>query len=208
MATTDLMSEKGVPGVEELKGAVQGVPERWLPRSEEVHGWASRWLDAWNSQDLDALTSLVTDDVVWEDPAMFGETVHGRAEFRAFAESFLRALPDVRFDVTGPPYLAAEGMGLAVTWRMTGTFTGELAWWGKRYGANPPAFAPTGRRVDLEGVDLYELRDGVLSRWTIVYDLLGLSQQLGLIPPPDSRVTRLQLRGQRLAAAWMRRRAN
>ncbi len=71
---------------------------------------------------------------------MFGETVHGRAEFRAFTESFLRALPDVRFDGIGAPYLATDGNGLAVSWRMTGTFTGELDWWGKRFGANPPAF--------------------------------------------------------------------
>jgi steroid delta-isomerase-like uncharacterized protein len=207
MGTAELMSEIGVPSVDEFKRGVGELPERWLPGSEELLGWAARWLEAWNSHDLDALTELVTDDVVWEDPAMFGETVHGRAEFRAFTEIFLRAFPDVRFDPTGPPHLATEGMGWAAPWRMTATFTGELVQWGKRYGANPPAFAPTGRSVDLEGIDLYEVRDGLLARWTIFYDLLGLSQQLGLIPPADGRLTRLQLRGQRLMAPWLRRRA-
>jgi steroid delta-isomerase-like uncharacterized protein len=206
MASPDLMSEQAVPSAEEFERQLGDLSERWMPRAEEALDWAARWLEAWNSHDLDALTELVTEDIVWEDPAMFGETVHGRAEFRAFTESFFQALPDVRFDPTESPYPALEGMKLAVPWRMTGTFTGELAWWGRRYGANPPAFAPTGRRVDLEGVDMYEFRDGLLARWTIVYDLLGLSQQLGLVPPADSRLTRLQLHGQRLAARFMRRR--
>jgi steroid delta-isomerase-like uncharacterized protein len=195
-----------LPSAEELERGLRELPERWLPRSEEVRAWAERWLEAWNTHDLDALTALVTDDIFWDDPAMFGETVHGRTEFRAFTEIFFRAFPDVRFDAAGPMYIATEGVGLAAPWRMTATFTGELAWWGKRYGENPPAYAPTGRRVDIEGVDLYELRDGLLSHWTILYDLFGLSQQIGLAPPTDSRLTRLLLRGQRLMAPILRRR--
>jgi steroid delta-isomerase-like uncharacterized protein len=183
------------------------MPERWLPRSGQIAGWAARWLEAWNTHDLDTLTELVTDDIVWDDPAMFGETVNGRSEFRAFTEIFFRAFPDVRFDAARPPHVATDGLGLAVPWRMTATFTGELTWWGQRYGENPPAFAPTGRRVDLEGVDLYELRDGLLSSWTIVYDLFDLSQQLGLSPPAQGRLGRLLLRGQRLAAPLLRRRS-
>lgn len=207
MTTAELTREQAIPSVEELERGLRELPERWLPRSRELLDWAARWLEAWNTHDLDALTELVTDDVVWDDPAMFGETVHGRAEFRAFTETFFRGLPDVRFEATGPFYLATEGMGLAVPWRMTGTLTGELAWWGKRYGANPPAFAPTGRRCDLEGVDVYEFRDGLLSRWAIHYDLLDLSQQLGLAPPAGGGLSRLLLRGQRLMAPLLRRRA-
>lgn len=208
MATGQLTSEKAIPSVEEFERDLRELPERWLPRAREVHGWAQRWLDAWNSRDLDALTELVTDDIVWDDPGMLSETVHGRTEFRAFGELFLRAFPDVRFDLTAASYFASEGSGLAVPWRITATFTGELALWGKRYGANPPAFAPTGRRFDIEGVDLYEFRDGLLSRWTTVYDAFDLNRQLGLSPAVDSRLTRLLLRGQRLVARLLRRRAN
>jgi len=148
---------------------------------------------------------MVTEDITWEDPAQFGATVHGRAEFRAFTEDLFRAIPDIRFDPIGAPYLPLEGDGLAVRWRMTGTFTGDLALWAKRFGPNAPAYAPTGRRVDLEGVDLYGFRDGLISRWRIVYDLFGLSQQLGLVPPTDSRMTLLMVRVQRLLARLKRR---
>lgn len=195
------------PSAEQMEQEVRGLPDRWLSHSEEVHSWGIRWLEAWNTHDLNALTALVTDDIVWDDPAMFGETVHGQDEFRAFTETFFRAFPDVRFEVVGHHYLATEGIAMAAPWRMTATFTGDLAFWGKRFGANPPAYAPTGRRVEIEGIDLYELRDGLLSRWTILYDLFGLSQQLGLAPPTDSPLTRLMVRGQRLVAPILRRRA-
>lgn len=200
-ATTD----QALQSLDRLEEDLQALPERWLPRVNELREFSVRWLEAWNSHDLDALETLVTEDITWEDPAQFGETVHGRAEFRAFTEDLFRGIPDVRFDPIGVPYVPLEGNGLAVRWRMTGTFTGDLALWGKSFGPNRPAYAPTGRSVDIEGVDLYEFRDGLLSRWTIVYDLFGLSRQLGLFPPTDSRMTRVMVRGQRLVAALKRR---
>ena len=113
---------------------------------------------------------------------MRGETVYGRSEFRAFTETFFLAFPDVHFEGVGVPYLDLKGLGLGLRWRMTGTFTGDLTLWGKQFGATPPAVAPTGRRFDIEGIDLYELRDGLVFNYTILYDLPGMSQQLGLLP--------------------------
>jgi hypothetical protein len=173
----------------------------------EKDDFFERWETAWNTHDLGLLETLVTEDIVWEDPAMFGETVHGRGEFRAFNEMLFRAIPDVRFEGTGDLYPSLAGNGLALPWRMTGTFTGELAFWGKRYGSKPPAWAPTGRALDIQGVDLYEFREGLISKWTIVYDLYGFSQQVGLLPARDREITSLVLRAQRIIASRMRRRA-
>jgi steroid delta-isomerase-like uncharacterized protein len=207
MAAPTATREQAIQSLEHLEEDLQRLPERWLPRANEMRDFAMRWEEAWNSHNLDALESLVTEDITWEDPAMFGETVHGRAEFRAFTETLFRAMPDVRFEGIGAPYLPLEGDGLGLRWRMTGTFTGDLAFWGKRFGPNPPAYAPTGRRVDIQGVDLYELRDGLISRWDIVYDLYGLSEQLGLLPQIEkSRMLPLMVRVQRLVARLRRRR--
>ena len=116
--------------LEQLTSGLQGFSERWLARAGELDAHLARWETAWNTHDLDGLAALVTEDIVCEDPAMFGETVHGRREFRAFAEMFFRAFPDVRLEGTGALYPALHGTGLALPWRMTGTFTGELAFWG------------------------------------------------------------------------------
>lgn len=197
--TTDLL--------EQLREGLPGLAERWLPRAGELDDFFDRWETAWNTHDLDQLEALVTEDIVCEDPAMFGETVHGRREFRAFCELFFRAFPDVHLESTGALYPALQGDGLALPWRMTGTFTGELAFWGKRYGSKPPTWAPTGRSIDLTGIDLYEFRDGLISSHTLIYDLYGFSQQIGLLPPGDRRVPAVMLLAQRLIASRSRRRA-
>jgi hypothetical protein len=192
--------------LKQLRGGLQGFSERWLPRASELDHFFACWETAWNNHDLDQLDALVTEDIVCEDPAMFGDTAHGRSEFRAFIEIFFRAFPDVHLESTGAIYPALEGTGLALPWRMTGTFTGELAFWGKRYGSKAPTWAPTGRPIDIDGIDLYEFRDGLISRQTLIYDLYNFSQQIGLLPPRDRKVPAAMLLVQRLIASRSRRR--
>lgn len=192
--------------LEQLRGGLQGFSERWLARAEELSTYLERWEMAWNTHNVDELEALVTEDIVCEDPAMFGETAHGRGEFRAFVELFFRAFPDIRLESTGTLYPALEGTGMALPWRMTGTFTGELAFWGRRYGAEPPSFAPTGRPIDILGIDLYEFRDGLISSHTLLYDLYDFSQQIGLLPPRDRKLPAVMLLVQRLIASRSRRR--
>ena len=61
-----------------------------------------------------------------------------------------------------------------------------------------PGFAPTGKRVRLTGACLYELRDGLISRHTVVYDGTSAMQQLGLLPVEGSLAFRTQLVAQNL----------
>jgi hypothetical protein len=98
-----------------------------------IHDFLARWADALNSHDLDELDALVCEDVTWVDPAMFGDTVRGRAAVRAFHATLLHGFPDI--------------------------------------------------------------------------DLLDFSQQIGILPPRDSRMLPLAVRAQRLVARVQRRRA-
>jgi hypothetical protein len=183
-STTDTpptLEQQDSLSLDQLKGGLQGFSERWLPRADELHSFFERWDQAWNTHDLDLLETLVAEDIVCEDPAMFGQRVESRAELRAFIETLFDAFPDVHFEDTGAFYLALEGNGVALPWRMTGTFTGEMAVWSKNPGSEASTTAPTGRSFDLEGVDLNEFRDGLLCNYSIVYDLLGFSAQIGLM---------------------------
>jgi hypothetical protein len=147
----------------------------------EREDFFGRWGTAWNTHDLDLLETLVAEDIVCRDPAMFGQIVESRTEFRDFIETLFAAFPDVHFEGTGALYLALEGNGIALPWRMKGTFTGELAAWSKNPGSEPARTTPTGQAFDMAGVDLYEFRDGLLCDYSIVYDLLGFSAQIGLL---------------------------
>jgi hypothetical protein len=79
---------------------------------------------------------------------------------------------------------------------MLGTNTGPI---------DPPGFAPTGRSVDIEGVDHWWFRDGLVARYRADYDSLGMLRQLGLMAPAGSALERLMVKLQRLGARLRRR---
>jgi steroid delta-isomerase-like uncharacterized protein len=181
MATAQSTSDQDVSVLEELERGLDGFSERWLADAPELDAFFRSWDQAWNTHDIDLVGTLVTEDILCDDPAMFGQTVESREEFLAFLEDLFRAFPDVRFQATGDLYLALDGGGIALPWRMTGSFTGELRNWSKNREAQPHTTQPTGKTFDLEGVDLYQFRDGLLADYSIVYDLLGFSAQVGLL---------------------------
>jgi hypothetical protein len=69
----------------------------------------------------------------------------------------------------------------AVYWRCRATHTGPL---------DPRGFAATGRRWEGDGVNVGEYRDGCICRLRTCLDMLGVSRQLGLMPPVGSRTKR------------------
>jgi steroid delta-isomerase-like uncharacterized protein len=169
------------PATTSIEDSLRELTPHWLPRAGELQTFFEHWARAWDSHSLDALDQLITEDIAWEDPAMHGASVRGKAEFRAFTETFFRAFPDVAFAAIGTPFLDLDGAWLGIRWRMTGTFTGPLQIWSKNFAGEPPTIAPTGESFAIEGIDLYRLRDGLVSDYTIFYDLTALSQQLGLL---------------------------
>jgi steroid delta-isomerase-like uncharacterized protein len=136
------------------------------------------------------MADLVTDDVVWEDPAL-PAPARGPAAVQEFMRDAWVAFPDLRFDETDTPHRTAGGDQLAWRWRMRGTNTGPI---------DPPGFAPTGRTIEIEGVDLWTMRDGRIARYRAFYDFNELAVQLGLAPAPGSRLEQALATLQRLGA--------
>jgi hypothetical protein len=81
---------------------------------------------------------------------------------------------------------------------MRGTMTGPI---------EPPGFAPTGRTMEVEGVDVWRMRDGRIARSRAYYDLDDLARQLGIAPARGSAGEKAVAALQRLQARIMRRRA-
>ena len=160
---------------------------------------AEQSLEAWNARDIPRLVDLLAEDVEWYDPAMSQPPARGRAEVRAFAEAVLRAFPDFRYEVLGPVCKAPDGSRCAIHWRITATHTAVLT---------PPGFAPTGRRLSMEGIDLIEAQDGKVTRILTCFDPIAAAEQLlalRLRQAPGSIRERLMVGLQRLAAARARR---
>jgi steroid delta-isomerase-like uncharacterized protein len=166
------------------------------PALPDLDAFCARYLAAWNDHDAAAMADLVTGDVVWEDPALPG-VAHGPAAVQDFMREAWVAFPDLRFDETDRPHRTVAGDQVAWRWRMRGTNTGPI---------DPPGFAPTGRTIEIEGVDLWEMRDGRIARYRAYYDFNALAVQLGLAPAPGSRMEKAAAALQRLGAKVAARR--
>ena len=160
-----------------------------------VRSFADRWLAGWNNHDVEALVSLCTDDVVWEDPALAGAE-QGKQAVRDFLEGTWSMFPDLHFSLPEPPMLAIEGPRAAQVWIMTGTMLGPDPWAG---------FAPTGKSIRIEGNDLYEFRNGLVSHYRGRYDMTEVARQLGLAPARGSRAEKTMAFVQRTGMRLRRR---
>ncbi len=166
---------------------------------QEIRDFSERYVAAWNSLDASRVTELLTEDIAWDDPALRGETAHGRDGVAAFLEMSWRAAPDLQFELPRSVCRAIDDpQWFIVPWRMHGTFTGPL---------DPPGFAPTGGKLDLYGLDEWLMRDGKIAVYRAVYDLADLAQQIGAMPEPNTKMERAGVMMQRLQARMMRRKA-
>jgi steroid delta-isomerase-like uncharacterized protein len=147
------------------------------PSIEWIRGFSARWLDAWNSHRPDRILELLTEDVEVRDDS-WPKTIHGQSEAREFLEALWRAVPDMTFELLDGPYTIAGEPRASLHWRGTGTFTGPM---------DPPGFAPTGRRWEIDGADFYEYRDGRICKLRVACDMMNVSRQLGLMPAAGSR---------------------
>jgi steroid delta-isomerase-like uncharacterized protein len=165
--------------------------------SLDLAQFCARYLAAWNGHDVAAIADLVTDDIVWQDPAL-PATARGVPAVQEFMRAAWVTFPDLRFDETDDPHCTFDGERVAWRWRMRGTMTGPI---------EPPGFAPTGRTMEVEGVDVWRMRDGRIARYRAYYDLDDLARQLGIAPARGSAGEKAVAALQRLQARIMRRRA-
>lgn len=104
-------------------------------------------------------------------------TCVGPEKIGAYFEAAFAAMPDFHVDIVG---LAEQGDDVFVQWRITGTHSGA-AWQG---------IAPTGKRLELDGIDHFVVRDGKVESNFVVFDQLQFARQIGMIPTDGSTADR------------------
>lgn len=161
------------------------------PSIEWIREFVDRWLAAWNTRQADQVLELLTEDVELHDDS-WPRMMHGHADVREFLDALWRACPDMTFELLDGPYASPGEPRASFRWVGAGTFTGPM---------DPPGFAPTGRRWVIDGADFQEYRDGRICRLRVVFDLMSVSRQLGVMPASGSRAERMMAAAQRTAVA-------
>lgn len=75
--------------------------------SGRARDFAQRWLEAWNTHDLDAVLAHFAEDATFTSPVaariLEGSdgAVHGKAALREYWREGLKRIPDLRFDLVG-----------------------------------------------------------------------------------------------------------
>jgi glyoxylase-like metal-dependent hydrolase (beta-lactamase superfamily II)/predicted ester cyclase len=117
----------------------------------------------------------------------------GPAGVSAFFGEVFGAFPDFAIEVDS---IVAEGDRAAVRWHAAGTFAGESSWQG---------IAPTGDRITLEGLDLLDVRAGLIVRNDAFSDGLGFARRIGMLPPQGSKADTGMLRAFNVKSGAARR---
>lgn len=104
---------------------------------------------------------------VRHDPGLPFE-VRGPAGVKQLHDVLMPAFPDMKLPLED---FVAEGEKVLVRLRVQATHTGPFG-----------AMAPTGRKIDIGVLDLFQIRDGVLIEHWALLDNLGMMKQLGAIP--------------------------
>lgn len=93
---------------------------------------------------------------------------NGPEGYKSTVRHLLAGFPDIRFTVHN---LVVENDHVAAYWTWDGTHRGPFA-----------AIPPTGKRVHQEGMVLYRFESGKVAEAKVLFDRLGVFQQLGNAP--------------------------
>jgi len=131
-----------------------------------------RYVERYNARDLDACMDLYAQDAVQLMPDGLFE---GRAVIRDRLTQELAAFPDIEWGLVS---YVEQGDAFADEWTFAGTHAGLLLL------PDGTELAPTGRRVQVRGMELVRMRGDKIVVDNLYYDNLSVAAQLGLLPQP------------------------
>ncbi len=129
-----------------------------------------RYVELYNAGDLDACMDLYAEDAVQTMP---DGAFQGRDAIRERLARELEGLPDATYIVGS---FVEQGDTFADEWIFVGTHTGPFP---LPDGSQLP---PTGKRVEIRGMELVQVREGKIVVDNLYYDNMAVLVQLGLVP--------------------------
>jgi steroid delta-isomerase-like uncharacterized protein len=135
-------------------------------------GLLERYVELYNQGDLDACIELYAEDAV---QLMHDGSFEGPSAIHDRLARDLTAFPDATYTVES---FVEQGDAFADEWTFTGTHNGPFL---LPDGSRAPS---SGRRVEVRGMELVQVRDGKIVVDNLYYDSIAVLVQLGLVPVP------------------------
>ena len=123
--------------------------------------------EAWNSHDIEKVLSFYSPEYIGDDIGQ-SSLLRGHDGLRAMLETYWQAFPDLQFRVIDR---LIQDSRLVVVWVAEGTHRGTIM--------NIP---PTGHKVEVRGVSIIEVENGLIVRGQYVWDMAGMLRHMGLLP--------------------------
>ena len=138
---------------------------------EENKALARRFFDAYNANDLDAAEAMLAENFLHNNLMLPPGVPPNRTAFKQLGLMFATAFPDHHSTIEDQ---VAEGNLVATRSTFRGTHQGELM-----------GMPPTGKQVTFSSINIDRIENGkIVEKWE-QSDLLGMMQQLGMIPSPE-----------------------
>jgi steroid delta-isomerase-like uncharacterized protein len=145
---------------------------RSLGATEITGADVERWIEAWNSHDIDRIVDLFTDDVVMHQPQ--NPQPLDKAGLSGFFGMLFGSYSDIRFELQGH---TIQGRDVASWERVKGTMTGPF-----RDPVAGRTIEPTGKSFDILGaMHMTYGEDHRIREVRIYWDRMQLMQQVGLL---------------------------
>jgi len=141
-----------------------------MNRSDAVAFFA-RQQEYWNNRDSQALAGTHTEEGTVISPIF--RTVQGRTDILHSYQSLFATFPDWTYI---GQRLLVDGDHVAQQFLVHATHSGEFM-----------GLPGTGRKFDIQGVRLFEMRDGLIAYERRYYDFTGLLIQLGILRGKPAR---------------------
>jgi steroid delta-isomerase-like uncharacterized protein len=124
--------------------------------------------EVWNRRKLEVIKEIISPSHALQAPNLSGSSI-GPEAYKRNVLAFLAGFPDLRWSIEDT---IAEKDKVVACWTISGTHKGDYL-----------GIPATNKKVSVEGITIHNVAGGKIMDSYSNWDVLGMMQQLGVVPP-------------------------
>jgi steroid delta-isomerase-like uncharacterized protein len=124
--------------------------------------------EVWNQRKLEVIKEIISPSHALQAPNILGSSI-GPEAYKRNVQAFLAGFPDLRWTIEDT---IAEKDKVVACWTISGTHKGDYM-----------GIPATNKKVSVEGITIHNVAGGKIMDSYSNWDVLGMTQQLGVASP-------------------------